>query len=204
MEKIQSAASLRLTLDKKCFSSFTPILQQGVTVKVQVGCSLATLLQDQFGLDPAYLRSRIQTVFLEGKPVDDLDTASVKDGATLALSAALPGLAGATLRRGGPFASLRNQISHREEETCIAPEDGFVRLKLFNLLIPELGPAFLKRGFFFSREEFEEFLKGLPEEFWRGCGEIKIDGKEKDRDQLRSRNWLGQMNWISLSIHFVS
>lgn len=42
-------------------------------------------LERQLQLDRQFIEDYIQTVFLDGKPVDDLDRAFVKDGCTLAL-----------------------------------------------------------------------------------------------------------------------
>jgi hypothetical protein len=202
MEKPLSATSLRLLVDKKLFYTFTPLLQRGVRVMVQVGGSLRRLLEDQVGLNPEYMKERIKTVFLDGKPVDDWDSALVQDGAVLALSAAMPGLAGATLRRGGVWAGMRSQITHQENRSSISPEEGLVAIKLFNLLIPELGPFLLEHGVFLPREDWEEFQKGLPDEFWRGCREIRVDGEEKDEGQFRSLPELSQVGWVCLSVHF--
>lgn len=202
MRKAPSTVSLLFGLDKKLFVLFTPLLQRGVMVKVQVGCSLSALLVEQLGLKPGYVQERIKTIFLEGNPVDDLGATLVKDGSVLALSAAMPGLAGATLRRGGVFAGLRSPIPQREMKTPVLPEEGFVVVKLFNLLIRELGPVFLERGVFLPENDFGEFLKGLPDEFWKGCKEIKVDGEEKNQIQLTSLSWLSQANWVSLSVHF--
>jgi hypothetical protein len=198
-----SATSLKLILDKQLFPFFTPLLQRGVMLKVQVGCSLSTLLVDQLGLKPEYVKERIKTIFQEGNPVDDLEMALVKDGSVLALSAAMPGLAGATLRRGGFFAGMRSPILQREMIPPILSEDGFVVVKLFNLLIRELGPILLERGVFFPPNDFGEFLKSLPDEFWKGCKEIKVDGEEKDEVQLRNLSWLSQARGILLSVHFI-
>jgi hypothetical protein len=202
MEKPLSATSLRLLVDKKLFYTFTPLLQRGVRVMVQVGGSLRRLLEDQVGLNPEYMKERIKTVFLDGKPVDDWDSALVQDGAVLALSAAMPGLAGATLRRGGVWAGMRSQITHQEKQSSISPEEGFVAIKLFNLLIPELGPFLLEQGVFLPREDWEEFQKGLPDEFWRGCREIRVDGEEKDEGQFRSWPGFSQPGGVWLSVHF--
>lgn len=203
MGNAPSAVTLRLSLDKKLFFIFTPLLQRGVMVKVQAGCSLSNLLVEQFGLKPEYVKERIKTIFLQGNPVDDLERALVKDGSVLALSGAMPGLAGATLRRGGFFAGMRSQIPQQEMTTPLPPEEGFVVVKLFNLLIRELGPGFLERSVFLLKNDFAEFLKSLPDEFWKGCKEIKVDGEEKDEAQLRSLNGLSQASWVSLSVHFT-
>ena len=202
MGKASSPAGFHLTLDKKSFILFTPLLQRGVRVKVRLGCSLRGLLEDQFGLNSEYMKERVKTVFLDGKPVDDWDTALVQDGAVLALSAAMPGLAGATLRRGGVLAGMRSQITHQENRSPISPEEGFVVIKLFNLLIPELGPLFLERGIFLPREDLEEFLKSLPDEFWREGEEIKVDGEERNETHIRNLEDLKNVSGFMFSVYF--
>ena len=67
--------------------------------------------------------------------------------AWLALSAAMPGLVGATLRRGGTYAAMRAAITRAAERgAAAAREEPLVRVKLFNLLIDELGPLLLARA----------------------------------------------------------
>jgi len=94
--------------------SFFQLMQRGFMVKIRVGCSIKSLLCNQLGLSQEYLEERIQTILLDGRPVDDVESAIVKQESTLALSAALPGLVGATLRKGGYYAPLRSHISHSE------------------------------------------------------------------------------------------
>ncbi len=93
------------------YSSFFQFLQGGFFLGASVGCSIHELLCEQLGLGEEYVLQRITTLFLDGKPVDDIDSAVVRDGATLSLSAAMPGLVGAAMRRGGAFASLRSSIT---------------------------------------------------------------------------------------------
>jgi hypothetical protein len=201
MERNSSILSLRFTVDRKFFSLFIPSLQRGIKLKVRVGCSLNVLFGDQLGLKPEYVKERIKTVFLDGKPVDDLDAAFIQDGSTVTLSAAMPGLAGATLRRGGFFAVLRSQITHGAEEMPVPETEGYIFLKLFNLLISEMGPAFLQRGFYMFREDFRGFLANLPDEFWRGCRQARAGGIELQVDQVRSLNgW--DSDWVFLAVQF--
>jgi hypothetical protein len=202
MERNSSILSLRFAVDRKFFSVFIPFLQRGIKLKVRVGCSLNVLFGDQLGLKPEYVKERIKTIFLDGKPVDDLDAAFIQDGCTVTLSAAMPGLAGATLRRGGFFAVLRSQITHGVGEMPIPESEGYIFLKLFNLLISELGPDFLQRGFYMSREDFKG-LANLPDEFWRGCRQARAGGKDLQVDQVRSLNdW--DSDWIFLAVQFSS
>ncbi len=52
-----------------------PLLQKGFVLEAEVGCSLRELLAERFGISAEYIENRIQTVFLDGKPVDDMDAA---------------------------------------------------------------------------------------------------------------------------------
>jgi hypothetical protein len=77
------------------------LLQSGFRLALATPCTVAAFLSDRLGLTPEFVAARIQTVFLDGLAVDDLVSALVRPGARLALSGALPGLVGATMRRGG-------------------------------------------------------------------------------------------------------
>lgn len=145
-----------------------PLFQQGIRVRVAAGTSVRDFLVDGLGVDPEYVRSRITTVFLNGSVVDDMDTARLHEGSRLALSAAMPGLVGATLRKGGYYAAMRAAITLTAERGP-ATGDGTVvqvSVKLFNLLIGELGPALLAHGFALAPAEAVELLgeqvAGLP------------------------------------------
>jgi hypothetical protein len=115
---------------------------------------VSAFLTEELRLDPRFVAERITTVFLDGQVVDRLDDAVLHDGALLALSGAMPGLVGATLRRGGAYAAMRSEITHRPGAASgQGPREPLVRVKLFNLLIAELGPALLARGVVVAREE---------------------------------------------------
>jgi hypothetical protein len=73
----------------------------------------------------------------------------------------MPGLVGATMRRGGFYAALRQGISHVLDSGTSANECGTVRLKLFNLLLAELGPLVLARGLLLEPYELNELLQSL-------------------------------------------
>ena len=124
------------------------VFQKGIRIEIETGCTLESLLYDQWGLSLEFVVQKISTLFLNGKPVDDMTTARVAEGSVLALSSAMPGLVGAVMRRDGFFSSLRGSITYRE----MASEDrvcrGRITVKLFNRLIEELGPRFLSQGFF--------------------------------------------------------
>jgi hypothetical protein len=151
-------------------------------------------------VSPEYVEERIKTVFMDGKAVDDVDLAVIKNGSVLAFSAAMPGLAGTTLRRGGPLAAFRSQITHREEEKAISQRGGVVVLKLFNLLIKELGPSFLRRGIWVRGDELENFLKSRPDDFWEEFRAAKVDGKEADLKEVLKIKWSEKQEHVLLRV----
>ena len=142
---------------------FRTLFQQGVGVSIQTGVTLEDLLCCQWRIDRDYVMNRISTLFLDGKPVDDLVTSVVEEGATLALSGAMPGLIGATMRRGGVLAPFRSGITYCASASGQTSGDGRITLKLFNLLIEELGPRFLGRGVWIARSRLAEQFPGHPE-----------------------------------------
>lgn len=154
--------TVELQLDADQLSLFFPAFQSGVTVSATVGCTLKSLLIDQFAIPADYVTDRITTIFLDNSPVDDLDRSIIQDGSRLTLSAAMPGLVGATMRRGGFYAALRQGISHMVGTGVTTGKYGNVRLKLFNLLLAELGPLVLARGLLLEREELAELLQNMP------------------------------------------
>ncbi|HXE95085.1 MAG TPA: hypothetical protein VN642_01665 [Dongiaceae bacterium] len=169
--------TLVLHLEPDNLKIFFPLLQKGVTVPAVVGCSLKSLLCDQFAIPADYVTDRITTLFLDNRPVDDLDRTHVQDGSRVTLSAAMPGLVGATMRRGGFYAALREGISHSAENRTAAGECGTVRLKLFNLLLTELGPLVLARGIILEQVELNNLLQSLPdrpEDSFSGTGKLLL------------------------------
>lgn len=189
---------LCLHLDENSIPMFFRLLQQGFGVKVETGRSVKSVLCDQLGLDPEYVVNRIQTLFLDGKPVDDMDSALIRDGSTLAISAALPGLAGRVLRRGGRFASMRSTISHREKATSERPKEGLVSFKLFNIVLKEMGPIFLKNGVWIEGKDLEDFIERQPDDFWAGCKKASLDGKEWDLRELSGLQWKNREVFLQL------
>jgi len=191
-------AALGLTVEEELIPKFYALLSQGFTVKVRVGCTMRELLLRQMGLSVDYLEQRVQTIFLDGKAVDNFDTAVVRHGSTLALSAAMPGLAGATLRRGGPYAAMRSQISHEKTQVSDNVKDGELVMKLFNLVARELGPMFLAKGVWIKGKNLQGFLQKAPDSFRAGCRAAELNGQPLDIDSLANIEWDQQEIFVTV------
>jgi len=147
---------LSLQLDTERLAVFFPLFQAGVGLSVATGCTVKELLTQQFGIPEAYILSRITTIFLNHKAVDDAAGAVITEGATLALSGAMPGLVGATMRTGGHLAALRGAMTYHNSSYPVAKGRGQIRLKLFNLLLDELAPRFLEHGILIQSGKLRE------------------------------------------------
>ena len=168
--------SLCMVLPLEKLSVFFLLLQQGVWVKVQTGCSVASLLTEQFGIAEDYIVERVTTLFLDFKPIDDLKTSYVNDGSTLALSSAMPGLVGTTMRRGSHLAAMRGGISYQPQEHEEGGT-GRIRIKLFNTVMTELGATILTQGINLSSTELEGLLSAQEDSFWQDSGDITLDDR---------------------------
>jgi hypothetical protein len=153
------------------------VFRQGVRVEILVGSSIRQIIVDQLGIPEDYLEKRVQTLFLNGKPVDDVDAGKVSDGSTLALSAAMPGLAGATLRKGGKYAAFRQQISCGGDSPVPVPRKGWMILKLFNQVAEEQGPTVLTKGVGISGGDVLDVIrKAQDQSLLREVLKVEVNG----------------------------
>jgi hypothetical protein len=180
---------LNIVLGEENFPKLFPLLQRGFVVKGASGCSVRQLLVDRLCLPSEYVDNRVQTVFLNGKAVDDLNGSMVSDGATVALSAAMPGLVGATFRKGGYFAGFRSQVTHGCGEETNACQGGSLTLKLFNIVLDELAPAFLQKGILIPGAHFREWQDGQSPQFWKTCKALVVNGTPVAPENLGGFEW---------------
>jgi hypothetical protein len=184
-----AADRLSLNVNTKMVPLFFQLLGHGFRVKVQTGTSVKELLCNQLGIHEDYLAQRIKTIFLNSRVVDDADSAIVDKDATLALSGAMPGLVGAIMRSGGFYAPMRSQISHEKDTPASQLKDGQVTLKLWNLVVKELGPTFLQRGIWLKGQEIRSFIERHGEELKSADLSAKMKGKALTIEQLQDITW---------------
>lgn len=150
------------------------------------------MLCGQLGIKKDYLEERIQTIFLDNKTVDDVNSAVIREGSILALSAAMPGVLGATLRKGGWYAPMRKQISHDNDMASDLHKKGEVIIKLFNLIARELGPLFLEQGIRVKGKDFFDIVARNENVFMTGCKKAIKDGNDIDSEKLMEVEWKGK------------
>jgi hypothetical protein len=167
-------------------SNFLKLLESGFKLKIKTGLSLRELLCGFLGISEDYFDNRIQTIFLNGMPVDNTDAAWVEDNSRLALSAAMPGLVGATFRKGGRYASLRGTISYSKAKKPAVKGEGKITLKLFNMVAKELGPVFLQKGVIIDGNTFQRFVLDNAEDLMAAGSSIRLNGTQIGVSRLKA------------------
>lgn len=178
--------TLTFIVSSEALKGFSFILQQGFFVRITTGSTLEEVLIEQMGIEGEYIERRISTIFLDGHPVDDLHDTIIHDGATLSLSAAMPGLVGATMRRKGAYASFRSAIAYHEKKGAENrhEDDGLIKVKLFNLLMVELGPHFFKRGVYVRPGDLAGSISPIMADLRQGCRLILLNDRPVDGDTV--------------------
>jgi hypothetical protein len=166
-------------------SVFSALLSYGCKFDVRTGGRLLDLLIHQMGINERYLNEKVQTVFFNGKVVDDFSTEIVNDESVIALSAAMPGLVGAVFRKGGIFSSMRSDNVSYQQCNAVKNQEGQVTLKLFNLIASDLGPDFYKKGICINGKDFIRYVKSKQTMLETVCKQLVVDGKNHEvRDLL--------------------
>jgi hypothetical protein len=160
------------------------MLQAGFSVEAVAGESVSSILQRLPGFSADYIERQIQTVFLNGDAIDDLSLQVTGRTATIALSAAMPGLAGAILRKHSPAAGLRKSL--REQQATASGSPVQVRIKLFNTLATERGPALCRSGVRVRAADLAAFLALRPS-LLKNLRDVHINGALVPADQLPLR-----------------
>ncbi len=155
---------VRIQVEGQDRQMFHSLLREGVDVEVRLGRSVREILKDDLHVPDQVIEKDIQSLFLNNHPVDDLRIPVQKSDSVLSLSAAMPGLVGASMRRGGTYAGLRQGISWSENEAeQVGQDKGCLRVKLFNFMVPALGPLLFSRGVQVKGSRLAQILKGLTE-----------------------------------------
>ena len=192
-----SELEIVIALDQHLIPRFHQLLGKGVLLAVRIGASIEALLRRQLGLTTDYIEKRIPTVFLNGKAADDLGS-PLADGSTIALSGAMPGLVGATMRRGSRYAPLRGGLQEAEAVPSMSGADGQAVLKLFNTAARDLGPRLLARGIRVREKDLAGFLAHQGDDFWAGCRSVVVDGEPRGQAALRASRWMNRRVFLKV------
>ncbi len=196
MEDQLSLPSLRLAVVPDSLPLFTTVLQSGIEIKTTHGETLAKFLSNFPGFTADYLADTVQTIFLNGTAVDNLSLPLTGNNPVLALSASMPGLAGAIFRRNSFHSALRTETKALESG-AVQHGSISVTLKLFNSIARDRGEELLKLGLSIKAGLFATFLSKRPN-LNQYIVKIQLAEKELDREELL--HVLPEFSSVNLSI----
>lgn len=173
---------LKLSITDNIEERITTLLQSGISLESSTEISLGVFLNNLPGFDTEYLSDRVQTIFLDGNAIDDLEKKFSNPKHVVALSAAMPGLAGAIFRKNSLCAALRTQKSE-DDLVSASPEKVIVHLKLFNAIAQEKGMLLLRHGGIFTGQSLFDFFKQRTS-LISGIRELSIDGEAVEADNF--------------------
>jgi hypothetical protein len=157
---------LTLTCPHNSLLRLVTVLQSGFLHRCREGETILSCLLGLEGFPREYIEKEIQTIFYNGDALDDMEAELSGDRPTIALSSAMPGLAGAILKKNSPCGILRKTRSVEHSGTAGRLLD--VTIKLFNTVALDLGPALFQQGIIIKNSDLSSFLAlrpGLLESF---------------------------------------
>ena len=143
----KSIPVITLQLDQDVTQKFTALFQSRFEVETKTGEPLLTFLEKIPGFTPEYIEEEVQTILLNGEPVDDVYTPLTESGAVIALSTVVPGLGvmGAMFRKKSIHSSS-DFLNHNNSETKTTEKKITISLKLFNYIARARGAEILRKG----------------------------------------------------------
>jgi len=196
---MKPAATLSLQLSPTDTSRLTTLFGAGVGVVTESGIPLVDFLCNQLGIDHDYIDQRVQTIFVNSRAVDRVEEVRLDADDVIALSAAMPGLVGATLRKGGILAGFRQTISHTGGGAQAAGhQKALVILKLFNLVARDLAAQLLRKGIWVNGRRIAQWLQGPNAPALSGPAALNWNGRPVTADQVTGIEWPD--DWVELRV----
>lgn len=154
-------------------------LQEGFFVETESGITLFTFLTESCSIPDNYIRDKVKTIFHNGNPIDNVYSVKLLNDSVVAISGAMPGIVGAMMRMGSPYASMRESITEKGGDIVNTGVNIHVKLKLFNVILDDLGTRFIESGIILERENIIRIIR--KSEHNRGSGFLfKIDNNTAD------------------------
>lgn len=141
--------------------SWRLIMQSGVGFACTVGVPIREFLSRQLDVADDAM-AKIESILIDGMPVDDPDRTILPDACRLALAAGLPGAAGLAMRMDSGVKALRPGITYlREDETN--PRPGEITLLLYALVLPLLADRILRNGIKVTLDQIKRYSAFSPD-----------------------------------------
>ncbi|MFH1216070.1 MAG: hypothetical protein V1706_06190 [Pseudomonadota bacterium] len=196
-ERAAQIPRLMILSQPHAIDRFTTLLQAGIIIGINYPLAVGDFLASLPGFTPLYIAERVETIFLNGLPVDDLTTKITGSNPVLAISAAMPGLAGAIFRKNSFHAALRTTAARGDDDYLRNSKKIAVLLKLFNMVARERGGELLAKGCLLKTDTLRKFIAYRPQLLAE-----MVDCRYNDRtiNTKELQNYLGQSDTVFLRI----
>ncbi len=152
--------SVTLSCSENNLVRLATVLQSGFIKAGIEGDSIYSFLLSLPGFTEDYLLREVQTIFYNGDALDDLDSELAGSFATIALGSAMPGLAGAIMKKGSVCGAFRKTRTVQNVSRQGDPVQ--VRVKLFNTIARDRGPRLFNTGLRLDTHDLILFLELRP------------------------------------------
>ena len=184
------AKTVEIVAGADIIKNFKILLQHGVFLDLDKSLPLKVFLLERCGISGPVLTDKIKTIFLNSRPVDDIEMADISSGDSLGLSGAMPGLVGAVFRQKSIFSSFRETITYSKDTGGKSNilEPGMVLLKVFNTAMDAVAQTLFARGVYVPAETFTGIFKTTVGFLQSGSVSMKLEGKK-----VKNRNILNEL-----------
>jgi len=136
------------------------ILQKGFYLSTFSGMTVRQFMVETMKFENSFVDNAVRTVFLNSRPVDDIDGAVLRAGDCVALGSAMPGLVGICMGRDNPYKEFRSGIAAESMRLEGArSEEITVLVKVFSTLAVETGTDLLEQGIRIKTHDLTAFLE---------------------------------------------
>ncbi len=181
--------TLEIHLPRRLLSLMRLVLARGIAYQAPAGISVNEFLTKHLRLDADFIQNRIQTIFMNGQPVDDPEGTRIQAPSSLALSAAMPGLFGAAFRKDGQYRAMRRSWPADQPGPENSESDAMVpvTVKCFNQVAEAVGDDLLGRGVCMDAGDFLQFWNSQHTVLEPGCLGVWMDGTQINPEQVADR-----------------
>ncbi|MFW6428627.1 MAG: hypothetical protein ACOCY3_01920 [Desulfosalsimonas sp.] len=174
----QPETELTLTIPAGLSRLMRLLVSRGIKLEAAAGMPVKKFLKQVLPASDDFLENRIQTIFMDGRAVDDTEQTQINASCTIALSAAMPGVFGAAFRKKGIYSGMRAGYTQNPntDKKNFKEKTVPVTLKCFNQVAEDLGDALLGRGVNMDIKEFEKFWGLQQEVLEKNCVQVEING----------------------------
>jgi len=161
---MNDTSQIKLWMVPQAASGWNFLLQKGFYLTGHEGMTVREFMREILGYDDGFIDGTVRTVFLNCSPVDDIDTAFIKNGDKLSLGSAMPGLVGICMGRDNPYKSFRSGISVDKKDVANTATPARVFMKIFSTLAVDTGVDILGRGIEIDAGLLSGFLDSRKEQ----------------------------------------